>query len=218
MGHVDLYETLGVGPADRAVSVRRAYRDLARLSHATTHVVPRFVEEMEVAYEVLSDGPRRAHYDDRMMRGANPADVGEIGAGAVEHHLDLLRDFEGGPPSRDEVRNTFRRNFAPGAEPKSGHVRALQLLIRVPEPTSSGMAVVCIAVPVFHPCARCHGTGSVDCTRCGGCDGTGLAEVRSAVHVSATVDVSPSLPERVVSLESFGVRSPILCIRIAAAA
>lgn len=197
--HRDLYETLGVGHDDRDAAVRHAHRDLARLSHATTSAVPRFVHEIDIALEVLSDHERRARYDSRPPRSDEPHQ-------AAEHRLDLLRDFEGGPPSRDEVRHAFRCNFAPGAEPKSARVDLLRLVV-----SGAAVAVLAIEIPLFRPCARCHGTGSVAGCGCVDCDGTGMAEMRATVR-------APAAGEHLLSLERLGVRTPILHLRVMAVA
>ena len=197
--HRDLYETLGVGHDDRDAAVRHAHRDLARLSHATTRAVPRFVQEIDVALQVLSDQERRARYDARSPRAGEQHH-------AAEHRLDLLRDFEGGPPSRDEVRHAFRCNFAPGAEPKSARVDLLCLVI-----SGAAVAVLAIEIPLFRPCARCHGTGSVAGCGCADCDGTGMAETRATVRV-------PAEGEHLLSLERLGVRTPFLHLRVTAQA
>lgn len=196
MGHVNLYEALGVDRQDCAVAVRHAYRDLARLAHTSTESIPAFVQEIDLAVAVLSDGARRAHYDQLASDAA--------GEDEAEPSIDLLRDFEGGPPSAEEVRHAFRCNFAPGAEPKSARVEALDLWIRI-----ASAEVVSLGLPVFRPCARCHGTGSVNWCACGACEGSGLAEERSTIRVVAA-------RERVVSLDWLGVRSPILRLRVTA--
>jgi DnaJ-class molecular chaperone len=222
---VDLYETLGVERQDTSVAVRLAYRDLARLSHASIDGVPPFVREMELAVAVLSDGARRLHYDG-VVRGA----AGELAAArtaddhaadadhadddddaADETCLDLLRDFEGGPPSREEVRDLFRCNFAPGAEPKSGRLRVLDLRIRVAEePLAPG--VLCLAVPLFRACPGCHGTGSIELHACGACGACGLAETRWLVRVPLGAG------ERLIGLGALGVRTLVLRMQVAARA
>jgi DnaJ-class molecular chaperone len=206
---VNLYETLGVGHHDSAELVRRAYRDLARLSHATIDAVPKFVREMEVAVAVLSDGARRTHYDD-VVRAEHAGAEPEL-AEPAEAHLDLLRDFDGGPPSREEVWSLFRSNFAPGAEPKSGHVHVLDLRIAVGERALDAGDVLCLAVPLFHACALCHGTGAIDWVGCHACDGSGVAEQRSQVRVPM------SARERSVSLGELGVRTPVLHVQVVTA-
>jgi DnaJ-class molecular chaperone len=213
MEHVNLYQSLGVGREDCAIAVRRAYRDLARLSSPATDSVPVFMQEIDLACAVLSDGARRAHYDRRISGGAAGAAAAGGGASARSvteevATVDLLADFEGGPPSAEEVRHAFRCNFAPGAEPKTGRIECLHLLIRIASPLPSGDLAVWLAVPVFHACAGCHGTGSVGWCACGACEGTGLAEKRSAVRLAA------ARGESVVSLEQLGVRSPILRLQV----
>ncbi len=211
MERVNLYETLGVRLRDSAVAVRSAYRDLARLSHATIDSAPHFVREMDLAVEVLSDATRRAHYDD-VVRGESAQPPGAEEPQRREAHLDLLRDFEGGPPSRDEVRSLFRRSFAPAEEPKSGRVMVLDLRIGIaePEPSSAAIDVLCLAVPLFHACTVCHGTGSVGWLSCSGCAGSGVAEERWLVRTALIAG------ERVIALGEMGVRTVILHLHMTA--
>ena len=201
MGRVNLYETLGVSRQDCSVAVRHAYRDLARRSHATTEAVPLFVREMELAVAVLSDGARRTHYDEAPVAELEPDIESD------EERLDLLRDFQGGPPSREEVRHAFRGNFDAASERKSGRVDVLEL--RIGLPARSGGHVLLLGLPVFHPCAGCHGTGSIASVACAACDGSGLAKVQALVRIFVTAG------ERAVSLVSLGIRTPIL--RVSAA-
>ena len=214
MERVNLYETLGVGRRDSAVAVRSAYRDLARLSHATIDAAPHFVREMDFAVEVLSDATRRAHYDD-VVRGqpAPVAPLAPVDEPRREMHLDLIRDFEGGRPTRDEVRSLFRRSFGPAEEPKSGRVLVLDLRIGIAEPDrDAAVDVLCLAVPVFHACAVCHGTGSVGWLACSDCSGSGVAEERQLVRAP----VSPG--ERTIGLGEMGVRTLVLHLRMTALA
>jgi DnaJ-class molecular chaperone len=204
---LNLYETLGVGRHDSAVAVRSAYRDLARLSHATIDAAPHFVREMDLAVEVLSDGARRAHYDDVVRGQPAPADKPRR-----ERQLDLIRDFEGGRPTRDEVRGLFRRSFGPAEEPKSGRVMVLDLRIGIAGPDPDAADVLCLAVPVFHACAVCHGTGSVGQLACSSCAGDGVAEERWPVRTP----VSPG--ERTIGLAEIGVRTLILHLELTARA
>jgi DnaJ-class molecular chaperone len=198
MVDADLYHSLGVDRDDGALAVRRAYRDLARLSSPSTDAVPTFIQEIELACAVLSDGARRARYD----RRPHPS------AATAPPALDLLGDFEGGPPSREEVRNSFRSNFAPGAEPKSARIEVLDLSIRLAGRGAGPIEDLSLGVPLFHACPACHGTGSVSCCACGACEATGLVEERLTVRLPA------GLGEWIISLEALGVRSPILRLRV----
>jgi DnaJ-class molecular chaperone len=205
---LNLYETLGVELRDSAVAVRSAYRDLARLSHATIDAAPQFVREMDLAVEVLADSTRRAHYDG--VRGDAPTPAGEPHQGGRELHVDLMRDFEGGRPGRDEVRSLFRRSFGPAEERKSGRVMVLDLRIGIVDREPGD--VLCLEVPLFHACAVCHGTGSLALLGCSGCAGTGVAEQRSALR-------APVMPgERLIPLADMGVRTLVLRVQMSASA
>lgn len=62
----DPYETLGISPTADAETIKTAYRKAARLHHPDRNPSPnaaaRF-QEVQAAYELLSDESRRADYD-----------------------------------------------------------------------------------------------------------------------------------------------------------
>lgn len=67
----DPYETLGVSPTADTEAIRTAYRKAARLHHPDRNPLPtaaaRF-QEIQAAYELLSDDQRREEYDAHRRR------------------------------------------------------------------------------------------------------------------------------------------------------
>src|SRR6185369_2098387 len=117
----------------------------------------------EDALDTLHDARRRARYDELLRAEAlTPAqERGEIRPRAPR--LDLLSDFEGTRPSPEELRETFRSNFSAAAGPKSGRV---DLLLLRCDGWQGASVELTLAVPTFHPCAACHGSGFIDAYAC----------------------------------------------------
>lgn len=64
----DYYQVLGVNPAASAAEIKRAYRQLAVLYHPDKNPDPQaeqFFKEVNEAYDVLGDEPKRKQYDYR---------------------------------------------------------------------------------------------------------------------------------------------------------
>ncbi len=190
--HADPYATLGVSRDDRSLAIRGAFQDLMRRFHAVTDARPPFQRAVVDAFTSLSSG----------------ADMPEaIESPVPDVCLDLLDDFEGGRPSRDEVRALFRSNFTSAGPPKSGRIELFELDLRGPR----RMTLIQLELPVFHPCPACHGSGSIALHACAGCDGTGLAEERAA----ALVRLAPGT-STILALARHGVRTPTLRVRLLA--
>jgi hypothetical protein len=191
--HADPYATLGVWHDDRTAAILGAFQDLMRRFHAVTDARPPYHRAVADAFAALSSGPDMPELGEPPIRDATP--------------IDLLDDFAGGRPSREEVWALFRSNFTSYGPPKSGRIDLLELEVRGPErPT-----VIQLELPVFHPCPACHGSGSTALHGCAACDGTGVAEDRAA----AVVRLTPGT-ETVVPLAPLGVLTPALRIRLIA--
>jgi hypothetical protein len=188
MAHADPYLTLGVSRSDRSAAIAAAYQDLARRFHVAGGCRSRWREDLESSFEALLGRPLEPP----------PPPVAEA---AIAVEVDLLADFDGARPSRAEVRAAILQNFTTH-EPKSGRIEVLELALLAPAPIE-----LRLAVPVYHPCARCHGAGRVDAYRCDACDGHGLAEERAVVATALADD------ELVLPLSALGVRSPLLLLR-----
>jgi Ca-activated chloride channel family protein len=94
----DLFEILGIPPTDDAKVIRRQYRLLARLYHpdvnASAGAYARF-QELQAAYDVLSDGPKRAAFDQWLSGADGPrrpvAMTVALSPGALSGQLERQR-------------------------------------------------------------------------------------------------------------------------------
>jgi molecular chaperone DnaJ len=140
----DYYQILGVARDASAAAIKKAYRRLAKQFHpdlAAEASVPEF-QQLQVAYETLTDSERRRRYDETLGRSERPE----------PHGWSFVRS----PAAGD-----LRRPFQPGS--LSGEI----LLTR--EEAQAG-GILPLEVPVSATCQACDGTGGplFDCDRCFG--------------------------------------------------
>jgi curved DNA-binding protein CbpA len=77
----NLYDILGVDQVASPETIKAAYRKLAKLHHVDTGS-GKGMEEINLAYEVLSDPKRRAQYDENQTTD-DPKDAVEVAARGV---------------------------------------------------------------------------------------------------------------------------------------
>ncbi len=222
------YMILGVSRSESPSGIRTAFRDLARRYHpdvAGSKGTPFFQNVVE-AYSVLSDGRRRASYDQglrdaedvepsikvpvitRSKHEAEPL----IPEPLVPDRISLMRDFEVTQPSREEVLNRFLQNFV-ADRPSTRQLDALNLQIRISAEQSMRGGVLTLSVPVFYPCRRCHGEGRIFGYSCSTCGETGLIEEEEDVRIR----IPPMVRHGTVfqlPLRGLGVNNLFLQIRI----
>ena len=165
----DYYEVLGVGREADEAEIKKAFRKLARELHPDVNshdpsAEEKFKEAAE-AYEVLSDGERRATYDryghDGLRSGGFAPNFDSFGS-----ITDLFDAFFGG----------FGAGFGGGAAGRAGPtqggdvgLRAEITLAQAATGTKADVAYEAIVV-----CETCHGNGAEPgtpietCPRCGG--------------------------------------------------
>lgn len=153
----DYYKLLGV-PRDASVTaIKRAFKRLARRFRPTgVDSAPSSLDELQAAYETLTDAERRRRYDD------------ELGTdGAVSVDWSLVHR-----PAGD-----LRRPFAPTS-------LTAEIVLR-PAEAAAG-TVLSLDVPVTATCEACGGTGGsvFDCGRCQG-EGKVARRLPVPVHVPA---------------------------------
>ena len=174
----DYYEVLGVEKTASAEEIKKAYRKKAMQFHPDRNPGDKTAEEKfkEVgeAYEVLSDGDKRARYDQFGFRGVDPNfgggsgfDGGFGGFGDFGDLGDIFGSFFGGGSRRNANTNAPRRGENVGAR--------LDLTF---EEAAFGCTKEVSARRV-ETCTDCSGTGSADgaAETCSNCRGTG--QVRS---------------------------------------
>ncbi|MEM7432551.1 MAG: molecular chaperone DnaJ [Pseudomonadota bacterium] len=188
MAKRDYYEVLGVSKSANADEIKKAYRRLAMKHHPDRNkdddsAEAKFKEAKE-AYEVLSDGDKKAAYDQFGHDGLNMGGGGAGGFGGAEGFGDIFGDifgdafgdiFSGG--RRRGGRQVFR-----GAD--LGYELRLDL-----EDAVAGDSVT-IDVPTQVSCDSCKGSGAAPGTEpisCGSCGGAGQVRMqRGAFSIQQT--------------------------------
>jgi molecular chaperone DnaJ len=167
----DPYEVLGVSRDADEREIKKAFRTLARELHPDVNshdpgAEEKFKEAAE-AYEVLSDGERRAVYDRFGFEGLDSRGYAPTAHG-FGSFADIFDAFFGGDPF-----STFGRGgFAGGAGPVHGGDVAVEVEIDLAAAAEGTSAEV--QYDVVDVCERCGGDGAepgtpVDvCDRCSG--------------------------------------------------
>ncbi|MBI3223231.1 MAG: molecular chaperone DnaJ, partial [Nitrosomonadales bacterium] len=171
MSKKDYYEVLGVNRDASDEEIKKAYRKLAMKFHPDRNPdnpkAEEHFKEAKEAYETLSDGQKRAAYDQYGhaafesggMGGGNP-----FGAGAQGFDFsDIFGDiFGGGRGGNGRGRSSVQR----GADLRYNMEITLEQAARGTE--------MQIRVPTMTECETCHGSGAkpgtapTTCTTCGG--------------------------------------------------
>jgi molecular chaperone DnaJ len=216
------YVVLGVPRDESSAGIRAAYRDLVTRYHpdrAGPRATPLFQEVVE-AYRVLSDPRARASYDaglDHTRRSVPPGGSIVTGpvvsGGLVPERIHLMRDFVAGLPTAEEVLARVRRNFASVAPPRRDRMSPLDLEVILSAEQAATGGILELAVPVFHPCRVCRGTGQAWPMRCSVCGGEGIAEEEEAVRIAVRPGVaSGTLLE--MPLRGLGIHNLYLRTRV----
>ena len=179
----DYYETLGVPKNASEEEIKKAYRKLAMKYHpdrnegdARITAEAKFKEAKE-AYEMLSDGDKRAAYDqyghagvDPSMRGGGPGAEGF--GGFAEAFGDIFGDIfgqgRGGAGAARGGRQVFR-----------GSDLSYAMEVTLEEAAAGKEAQ--IRIPTWDGCETCSGTGAKPGTQaktCTTCNGQGVVQMR----------------------------------------
>ena len=166
MAKKDYYEVLGVNRDASEDDIKKSYRKLAMKFHPDRNpdnpkAEEQFKEAKE-AYEILTDGNKRAAYDQYGHAGVDSSAAAGAGAagfgGFSDAFGDIFGDIFGGGRGRSNVYRgaDLRYNLEIGLEEAA---RGTETKIRI---------------PTMDECATCHGTGAkpgtqpTACTTCGG--------------------------------------------------
>jgi molecular chaperone DnaJ len=152
----DYYQLLGVPRDASLTAIKRAFRRLARHFRPRGTATPLdALDELQAAYDTLSDAERRRRYDDELRR-LRPA----------------LGDWA---RFRRPAAGDLRRPYAPAS-------LAAEVVL-APEDAAKG-TLLSLDLPVTAVCEACEGTGGslFDCARCGG-DGKLSRRLPVPVHV-----------------------------------
>jgi len=220
MAKRDYYEVLGVNRDATEEDIKKAYRKHAMKWHPDRNPdnpkAEEHFKEAKEAYEVLTDGNKRAAYDQFGHAGIDPHAGGGTGPGAGFGDIfsDIFSDiFGGGRGGRSTVFRgaDLRYNLELTLE-QAAH--GFDTKIRIPAaaicdtckgsgarpgtqpatcPTCRGAGQVRVSQGPFsiaQTCPRCHGSGSIIPNPCGPCSGTGRVKLQKtlAVKIPAGVD------------------------------
>lgn len=224
----DYYVILGVSPTENETGIREAFRDLVRRYHpdrAGPHATPLFQQVVE-AYQVLSDQERRASYDRGLHHAAAddedeqapevttiaPRPGRRQAEAMVPAPVSVMRDFHVTRPSHEEVLARFRSNFVSHQRAPQG-LDALRLEVVIGPDQAAAGGTLTLGVPVFFPCLRCRGLGSVGPYRCAECHGSGQLEEERPARVFIPPMVRDGTTFQ-LPLVGLGIRNLYLEVRI----
>jgi curved DNA-binding protein len=210
----DYYEVLGVDRAATPEQVKKAYRALALKWHPDRHpegeraaAEERF-KQLSEAYEVLSDGEKRAKYDrfgQHWQHGQEFRPEDAPGGGRGMSREEFEQHFGGGGFS-DFFRNLFgedlRREY--GARPRhpryrfrGADVRA-DLHLALTDALAGGRRS--LVVPGRASCPTCGGTGRLREHVCPACGGVGEVRRERQVELTIPAELRPGLVLRLRGL------------------
>ncbi|MBZ4195205.1 DnaJ domain-containing protein [Mycoplasma sp. U97] len=178
MANKDYYKVLGVSKNATDKEIKAAYRKLAmkyhpdRLQNGNSDEK---MQELNQAYEVLSDPTKRANYDKygtETPRGFNMDsgfDVGGFGMNFQDIFGDIFSNFSSG------FRGSDRANF-------KGKKRGSDVFTNVFLTFEEAMlgTETKEKLEKFEPCSKCNGVGALssDIKTCNTCKGAGKAKIR----------------------------------------
>jgi molecular chaperone DnaJ len=176
----DYYETLGVPKNANEDEIKKAYRKLAMKHHPdrnhgdTSKDAEAKFKEVKEAYEMLSDGQKRAAYDQYGHAGVDPNMRGGPGAegfgGFAEAFGDIFGDVFGG--ARGGRQGSGRQVFR-------GSDLSYAMEVTLEEAAEGKEAQ--IRIPSWDNCDTCKGSGAKPGTKpitCTTCHGAGAVQMR----------------------------------------
>jgi molecular chaperone DnaJ len=222
----DYYDVLGVAREATALELKSAYRKLALQYHPDRNPGDKVAEERfkeaSEAYEVLSDGEKRARYD-RFGHSAVPFDFGGgfNSTGINDVLSEIFGDIFGGGRSRRGGRSRgadLRYNLQLSFEEAAF---GTEVAVKIPRPkrcdvcdgtgskdkqlrscpSCGGAGELRYTQGFFsvsRPCGTCSGSGSVATAPCGKCRGAGRYESESTLSVKIPAGVDNGTRVRLV--------------------
>src|SRR4030095_3111765 len=205
MASKDYYLILGISRRENFRAIQDAFRELAKRYHpdrAGPEGTRQF-QDIQEAYEVLSDPEKRKSYNYELEQGeirihsrpepifSRPASKPEP---LVPEMMSVLRDFETIRPSFEPLFERFLRNFTRENIPKGERLESLNVeVILSPEEAAGGVAIP-VGVPAVYNCRQCGGAGRDWLFPCIDCNAQGIIEAEETVRVY----IPPMVPDRAI--------------------
>jgi molecular chaperone DnaJ len=219
MAKRDYYEVLGVNRDASEEDVKKSYRKLAMKWHPDRNPdnpkAEEHFKEAKEAYEVLSDGQKRAAYDQFGHAGVEQSAAGAGAAGFggfADAFGDIFGDIFGGGRGRSGVYRgaDLRYNLEIGLEEAA---RGTETRIRIPAMEECGTCHGSGAKPGTSPttcttcqghgqvrmqqgffsiqqtCPKCHGSGKIVTSPCATCGGAGRIKQHKTLSVKIPAGV-----------------------------
>lgn len=176
MSKRDYYEILGVERSADDKEIKKAYRRLAMKYHPDRNpddaaAEEKFKEATE-AYEILSDGQKRAAYDQYGHAGVDPNAAGGAGGFGGGGFSDIFGDVFG---------DIFGGGGAGGGRSRSSRGSDLRYNLELDLEDAVRGKTVKIRVPTQVTCNPCGGTGAAKGSKpetCGTCHGQGQVRMQ----------------------------------------
>ena len=167
MSKRDYYDVLGVSQSASSDEIKKAYRKKAREFHPDVNKAQGAEDkfkEVQEAYDVLSDGNKKAQYD-RFGHQMNQGGMG--GAGGFEgfDFGDIFSSFFGGGQTQNQARSNA---------PRKGQDIHKRMRVNFNDAVTG--AEKKIKTQVYEECTTCHGSGAhskSDIETCSECRGSG---------------------------------------------
>jgi len=214
MAKRDYYEVLGVNRDAEEDALKKAYRRLAMKHHPDRNPdnpkAEESFKEAKEAYEMLSDGNKRAAYDQYGHAGVDPS-MGAAGGAGMGGFANAFGDifgeiFGGGGRGRNgvyrgaDLRYNLEITLEEAARGTDTQIRSpTQAKCEVCEGSGAKPGTKAVACPtcegqgqvrmqqgffsIQQTCPRCHGTGRVVPTPCTNCDGAGYVNKQKTLSV-----------------------------------
>ena len=180
MSKRDYYEVLGVAKNASEEEIKKAYRKLAMKYHPdrnqndTSKDAEDKFKECKEAYEMLSDAPKRAAYDQHGHAGVDPNMRGGPGTEGFGGFAEAFGDIFG-----DMFNQGGRGRAQGGRQAYRGSDLSYAMEVTLEEAARGKDAQ--IRIPSWEACDTCHGSGAkvgTSAKTCTTCQGSGAVQMR----------------------------------------